>query len=92
MYEMSIKIRWHARSQQVQHKVVCIHAILVHCIIGRSIMCNSIHTVLFFVADSEFTGCLFGPDAEWNIEWPNTVPDTTATQPCPGELDSVSGT
>ncbi len=40
---------------------------------------------------AEFTGCPFGLDNEWNIQWPNTEQDTTAIQPCPGELDTVSG-
>ena len=39
----------------------------------------------------EFTGCPFGPDLVWNIEWPNTERDTINTQRCPGELDAVSG-
>ncbi len=53
-------------------------------------ICLKLH-VLTFLLRTEFDGCPYGVDVEWSIEWSNTDRDTTATQPCPGELDSVSG-
>ncbi len=43
---------------------------------------------MFFI---EFDGCPFGFDSVWNIEWPNTIRNSTSTQQCPGALGAVVG-
>ena len=53
------------------------------------IILSHIYSALSLYID--FTGCPFGPDIVWNIDWSNTERDTVNTQRCPGELDAVSG-
>ena len=47
--------------------------------------CRHTTCVLYLGVD----GCPFETDPTWEVLWPNTPPDTTSIQRCPGGLESL---